>query len=72
VLLGYRAKGSGLRPAAAAGLLRGLAVLHGMGCWPVGLDGGGLGGIGFRNLRVLGFFLKKDSNKRIPNIEFEF
>jgi hypothetical protein len=22
----------------------------------VGLDGGGLGGIGFRNLRVLGFF----------------
>jgi hypothetical protein len=43
-----------------------------MGCRPVGLDGGGLGGIGFRNLRVLGFFLKKDSNKRIPNIEFEF
>jgi hypothetical protein len=35
------------------------------------LDGGGLGGIGFRNLRVL-VFLKKDSNKRIPNFEFEF
>jgi hypothetical protein len=32
VLLGCRAKGSGLRLAAAAGLLRGLAVLHGLGC----------------------------------------
>jgi hypothetical protein len=32
MVLGCRAKGSGLRPAAAAGLLRGLAVLHELGC----------------------------------------
>jgi hypothetical protein len=33
MVLGCRAKGSGLWPAAAAGLLRGLAaVLHGLGC----------------------------------------
>jgi hypothetical protein len=32
VLLGCRMKGSWQRPAAAAGLLRGLAVLHRLGC----------------------------------------